>query len=92
MQSLLKVSPAAVWNKYRRPRWEYSVNFDVGEEHPGFGHYPDKDDDLGLVFMIFAKILPKINIPTYMTTYASAVDIDSLSTLEPIIETTLSEN
>ena len=55
MQSLLKISPAAVWNKFRRPRWEYDVNFDVGDEHPGFGHYPDKNDDLGLVFMIFAK-------------------------------------
>ena len=55
MQSLLKISPAAVWNKHRRPRWEYSVNFDVGQEHPGFGHYPDKNDDLGLVFMMFAK-------------------------------------
>ena len=55
MQSLLKVSPAAVWNKFRRPRWEYNVNFDVGMAHPGFGHYPDEKDDLGLVFMIFAK-------------------------------------
>jgi hypothetical protein len=55
MQSLLKISPAAVWNKYRRPRWEYTVQFDVGMEHPGFGHYPDTNDDLGLVFMIFAK-------------------------------------
>ena len=55
MQSLLKMTPAAVWNKHRKPRWEYPINFRVGMEHPGFAHYPEKDDDLGLVFMLFAK-------------------------------------
>ena len=55
MQSLLKITPAAVWNKHRRPRWEYNVNFRVGDGHPGFAHYPNGDDDLGMVFMMFAK-------------------------------------
>ena len=46
MQSLLKVTPAAVMNARNKPRWEYTVQFHTGINHDGFDHYPNAGQPL----------------------------------------------
>ena len=55
MQSLLKVTPAAVMNARNKPRWEYTVQFHTGINHDGFDHYPNAGQRPAFIFMFFAK-------------------------------------
>ena len=55
MQSLLKVTPAAIMNARNKPRWEYTVQFHTGIDHSGFDHYPNAGQKPALIFMFFAK-------------------------------------
>jgi hypothetical protein len=55
MQSLLKVTPAAIMNARNKPRWEYTVQFHTGINHDGFDHYPNAGQKPALIFMFFAK-------------------------------------